>query len=388
MSLPITEQLRDLIGRSRRPLVVTRASWDGDALAALLATNALLLKLGKQTRAACAHFSSADAQRFHFLPDIDAIAPMLDEKTTGVVHLNLTDHDGVEALSYRVDNNKLSIYLTPKRGEFRPDHIEKVSTEYPYDLILIIGSPDLDSLDTLYHAQRNLFFSTPTIVIDHRANNEHFGTVNIVDVTASSTSEIVAELIDDIDPALLDRNLSTTLLAGMIVATKNFTAPHLPPKTFARAGKLINAQAERDRIVGELFRQKTVEQLKLWGRALQNLREEADLKLVWTTLHREDFIETETEEHDSELLLHDLLSSVPDAEFVLLTSETPEGKTRHCFHATKHFPVAALVAPFNPHSVGSHRTCAFHTAHSSADAATTAVLNHIRTTLPQFIRKE
>jgi len=254
MSLQPTQQLKELIGRAQRPAVVTRANWDGDSLAATLAVTQLLEKLGKRPHAACAHFSADDASAFHFLPSIHTIASTLKGKMTGVLHLNLADHDGVEALSYRLDEHQLSIYLTPKRGELRHDHIETVSTEYPYDLMMIVGAPDLESLDALYHSQRNLFFSTPTIVIDHRPENEHFGTVNAVDVTASSTSEIVAQLIEAIDPTLFDHELATTLLTGMVAATRNFTMPNLPPKTFARAGKLIDAGANRDMIMARLFR--------------------------------------------------------------------------------------------------------------------------------------
>lgn len=386
MALNQTQQLKELIGRCQRPLVVTRAAWDGDALAATTAMTRVLRKMNKRPEAACANFSLADARAYSFLPDLSAITPRLKSKTTGVLTLDLSSHEGVDSLSYCVNEDTLSLYVTPKRGELKTGHIQELTTEYPYDCILIIGAADLEHLHHLYHEQRNLFFTNPTIVIDHRPENEHFGTVNVVDLTCSSTSEVVAQLLESIDSTLMDRELATTLLSGMIAATKNFTIPNLPPKTFERAGKLVALGADRELIMRHLFRQKTVPQLKLWGRALQALKHEPELKLVWTTLGHLDFIATDTRLEDAAPLMDDLLASTPEADLALLICESKDGKVWHCIQTNRHFPVANLVEKFDPQHAGSHRAAVFHTSHSSARSSAEEVLAEIRTKLPQLIR--
>lgn len=387
MSLSQPQQLKELIGRTKRPLVVTRANWDGDALAATAAMAHALQKLGKPVAAACANFSAKDARAFNFIPQLELIAPRLRGKTTGVLRLNLHEHEGLDALSYRVDAHTLSLFVTPRRGELRDEHIETVNTEYPYDCIVVLGTPDLEELSHLFHEQRSLFFSTPIIVVDHRPDNEHFGTINVVDLTCSSTSEVMAQLIEGLDATLIDRTLATTLLAGMVAATKNFTTPNLPPKTFERAGKLVAAGADRERIMRHLFRQKTVPQLKLWGRALQALQHEPELNLVWTTLSHLDFIATKTRLEDARPLIDDLLASSPEAELALLVCESKDGKVWHCVQSNQHFPVASLVLKFKPTHAGSHRVCVFETTHSSARSSAEEVLNEIRIKLPQLIRR-
>lgn len=380
-----TQQLQELIRRSERPLVATRANWDGDALAASIGLAEVLRKLGKPVEVACAAFTPEGAKALSFLP-LNAILPRLDTKTTGVLTVDLKDHEGVESLSYRVHDKKLSLYLTPKRGELRPEHLAGVTSTYPYDLILIVGSPDLERLGQLFEDQRALFFATPLVVIDHRAENEHFGAINIIDLTAASTSEVVLLVIEALEGEFLDAELATTLLAGMVAATKNFTLPNIAPKTFERAGKLVHLGADREKIMRHLFRQKTVPQLKLWGRALQALKHEPELKLVWTTLAHLDFIATDTRLEDASPLMDDLLASSPEAELALLICESKDGKVWHCIQTNRHFPVAALVEKFQPSAAGSHRSCVFHTAHSSARLSAEEVLTEIRTKLPLLIR--
>ncbi len=387
MSLNQTQQLKELIGRAEHPLIVTRSNWDGDTLAATTAMTRALTKMGKHSESACANFSPKDARAYSFLEDLYAITPRLKSKITGVLKLNLSSHEGVDSLSYRVNEHTLSLYVTPKRGELKTCHIQELTTEYPYDCILIIGVSDLERLGSLYHEQRDLFFSNPTVVIDHRPENEHFGAINIVDITASSTSEVVAQIIESMDSAILDSSLATTLLAGMVAATKNFRAPNLPPKTFERAGKLVAAGADRELIMRHLFRQKTVPQLKLWGRALQALQHELELKLIWTTLSHLDFIATDTRLEDAAPLMDDLLASSPEAELALLVCESKDGRVWHCIQTNRHFPVATLVQKFQPAHAGSHRSATFHTTHSSARSSAEAVLSEIRTKLPQLIRR-
>ncbi len=367
--------------------MVTRAHWDGDALAASIALGEAFRKLGKQVDVACAAFDPHEARALSFLPNLDAILPHLQTKTNAVITLNLADHDGLESLSYRMDDRTLSLYITPNHGELRREHVVDVTSTYTYDLIIVVGSPTLEQLAHVFEDQRTLFFATPLVVIDHRAENEHFGAINIVDITAASTSEVVFSVIESLDEKILDAELATTLLAGMVVATKSFMLENLPPKTFARAGQLVSLGADRDRIMRHLHRQKTVPQLKLWGRALQNLQHEQDIKLVWTTLAAADFSETKTTESDIGLLMDDLLSSTPDAELALLVCERAEGAIRHCLRTTRHLPVAQLVEPFHPTNRGSHRVCTFDTTHTSPQTAAADVIAHLRSRLPQLIRR-
>ena len=51
-----------------------------------------------------------------------------------------------------------------------------------------------------YHNNTGFFNKTPIINIDHKSENEQFGNINLIDITASTTAEIIFSLFKKIKP--------------------------------------------------------------------------------------------------------------------------------------------------------------------------------------------
>ena len=64
--------------------------------------------------------------------------------------------------------------------------------------------PNLSNRDPYNHPNRIFdgnsgnFYEVPVVNIDHHAENDNFGQLNIVDITASATSEVLADLLQKI----------------------------------------------------------------------------------------------------------------------------------------------------------------------------------------------
>jgi phosphoesterase RecJ-like protein len=112
----------------------------------------------------------------------------------------------------------------------------------------------------------------PLINIDRRRHNAGYGTINIVDEQASSISELVHKVLHAIDHRLIDTEIATALLTGMIIATNSFRAHNVRPETLALASQLIETGAQREKIIHHLYRSRSLSTLRLWGVALTRLK--------------------------------------------------------------------------------------------------------------------
>jgi hypothetical protein len=91
-----------------------------------------------------------------------------------------------------------------------------------FDLIITIGAQSLDSLGQIYASNLQIFANAKIINLDNQATNTNFGTVNLVDNTSSSLSEIAGMVI----PALtlpVQGDIASNIMAGIYSATSDFT---------------------------------------------------------------------------------------------------------------------------------------------------------------------
>ena len=88
-----------------------------------------------------------------------------------------------------------------------------------YDLIITVDSPDLESLGKLFEENTDFFYNTPIINIDHSSDNENYGQINHVDLTASSTAELIFNMFEEYDMKMINEDIATCLLTGIFTAT-------------------------------------------------------------------------------------------------------------------------------------------------------------------------
>lgn len=315
--LPFPDALH-LIRESRVPLIMIPRAPSTDALAAGLATLLVLERLGKSP-----HLVSPEFQlppNHGFLPKSDAVRRNLSSLRSFIVSVNTRDTK-LDSLSYDLEGDQLRIYLTPKNGYYEPKDVTTSAGAFAYDLIILLGLPSLSDLGELYEQNAEFFYQTPIITIDHQPSHSRFGQVNLVDVVASSISEIVFETIRQLDDKLLDEHIATSLLAGIISNTKGFQTQSVTPRSLSVASHLISAGARRDVIIRHLYQTKTLPTLRVWGRALANIQADNENRLVWTTVTREDLKQTDATPEDAAGALDELMINTPTAETVVLFVE-------------------------------------------------------------------
>jgi len=318
MALPIERQISALVRKHSNILVCLPSKPTTDAIASGLAMHSVLQKMGKQSKVVAAGFALPDNHRF--LPKSDAIEHELTALKKFVVSLDVS-RTTVDDIQYDIKDKRLNIYVTPKNGYFETRDVSTSSSDYQFDLIIALDSRDLASLGKIFEDNAEFFHHTPLINIDHHPANEQFGEINLVHVTATSISEIIFELLEHLDGNLLDEYIATHLLTGIISKTKSFKTHTVTPRSLAIASHLITSGARREDIVKNLYQTKTIQSLKLWGRALSQLQADVDKKIVWSLLRLNDFAEASTTPDDLEQVIDELIVNTPDAQNVYIVYE-------------------------------------------------------------------
>lgn len=345
MALTDTQQIQEMIKRSNRPLICVAKGSGPDGHASALGVAEAMSKLKKPVDIVSAEGPAS--KQLKFLKNHDLIRPTIEGLEKFTIKLRM-DQTKVDELSYNVEGNELHIHLTPKSGIWADQDVKTDKSGYRYDLIISIGAPDLTAHDHIFHNHAEFFFTTPIINVDHSPANEHYGQLNLVDTTATAVSEVCNNLIHLIEPNLVDEEVATAFLTGMIAKTKSFKTPNVTPRTLKTASTLMGFGARRDEIVENLFRTRSVETLRLWGRALARLKSHEESRFVWTVLGRSDFMHAGANEDDLPDVVDELIASSPHAKVVVLLYEDRDGNVCAILRAEEPHDAMAIAAPFRP----------------------------------------
>lgn len=322
MELTPKQQAVDLVKKAQNILILTHSNPDGDALGASLALTLALRKIGKQVTVGA---SGEVAKIFKFLPALSDLVDQINTNRDFVIELDLTNAK-IDKMGYKkIEDKKLNIVITPKEGQFSPEDVQFYSGGASYDLIFVLDCADLERLGKLYDDNSALFYEATVINVDHHAGNDYFGKINWVELTATSTSEIISGFIESLgrEKNLLDEEIATALLTGITTDTGSFQNANTTPKSLTIAAQLVAAGARQQDIVRHIYKTKSLTTLKLWGEIMQNLHSE-ELGFVWSEVDSKTISALGANAVDTSGVI-DEMKAVPDVDFVLLLSEREGG---------------------------------------------------------------
>jgi phosphoesterase RecJ-like protein len=352
MALTATQQTLELVKQSKSILIAFKRDWTGDDLASGLALAEVLKKIGKKTEVLCQDFKPG--ANLSFL-STSLVQNNLKNIQKFIISID-TSRTQLGEFYYDKSESRLNIYITPQAGQLEDKDVSTAVSNYQYDLIFIVSSPDLESLGRVYEQHADFFYTTPKINIDHSSRNEHFGDINLVNIAASSTAEIVYSLIREFDEKMIDEHIATALLAGIIMATKNFKLPNITPRTLHLASLLVAGGARREQIIQNLYQNKYLSTLKLWGRVLTRLNNDLGDRLVWSSLSALDFLETATTPEEINEVVDELIVSMPKTEAIVLLYETKKERQQTEINVLvftiKNRDALLLTKKFNPSGTG------------------------------------
>lgn len=321
MSLPLQEQFHKFIANAKNVIIFIPDNPGFDAIGSAWALSFFLEN--NNILATIVSTKQLSETKFNFLPHPKNIVSEISGAREFVLSFD-TSRNKILGLRQETIGDAFNVYLTPEKGSIDPRDFSFILAKFKYDLIVVFDSPDLESLGNLYLNNSDLFFEVPVINIDHHSNNENFGQINLVDITASSCAEILKSTLENISPSSIDKNIATCLMTGIIGATGNFQKKNTTPKALLAAADLMDKGADQQGIVRWLYKTQSLSILKLLGRVMSKLSWEEKTKLVWANLTLEDFVQSRNTPENLPIILEKLQENYSDGQiFMLIYNDTP-----------------------------------------------------------------
>ena len=280
----------------------------------------------------------------HENPDGDALGSML-----------------AMALALRALRKDVVMYLSgnaPTPAEYRFLDLGDVRRELPDDLeerVLLA----VDCANDRRIGEENTGVDRAKLVVnvDHHHDNSEFGDVNLIVADASSTSEIVRDILRELDIALTPE-IAAALYVGLVTDTGRFQYTNTTPKALRLAAELVEAGADVHGIFRHVYETVQFSKLKLLARALERAQLFEGGRLVVSYLLKDDFGDVGAEEPYSEGII-DSLRAVEGSEMVALIREPPrnEGPARRISLRSSHDEVD-VSAVARKMGGGGHRQAA------------------------------
>ena len=172
-------------------------------------------------------------------------------------------------------------------------------------------------------AERLLDGARLVVNIDHHHDNTRFGDVNLVVSDASSTAEILREVIRELGVELTPE-IAEALYIAVVTDTGRFQYSNTSARALRLAAELVEAGADVHRVFQGVYENVAFAKLKLLARALEHARVLEGGRVIVSHLEREDFEAAGAEEPFSEGII-DYLRAVEGAEIAALIREPPSG---------------------------------------------------------------
>lgn len=362
------------IKEAKKILIISHQNPDGDVIGSLLALGAVLKKIGKDISIAS---SGKVPNEFRFLKDWEAVHDELDGVKDFVLSVT-EDHAKVDRLSYKLEDGKLNIVISPKEGNFVPRDVSFSYGDYHFDLLIVLDCGNLEMLGDLYLSNAEMFFKNKTLNIDHHKTNAYFANINWVNDSASSTCEILVSLIEALESErgkLMDKDIATALLLGIMTDTNLFQNPNTTSKSLTVTAQLIAAEGDRELISEKVFRTRSYATLKIWGKILSRLNSYPSLGIIWSEVSNQDINETGATNEALLGAINDLLGAAEGAKIALLFKER-NGVIEIDIRTTKEYSASEIAKNF---SGGGHpKAAGFKMNGSSLEGAKKVVLEYLR----------
>ena len=158
----------------------------------------------------------------------------------------------------------------PLPVEYRFLPLEEVFHEPPADIadrvVIFLDCGNIDRMPVDFLRTDG----TKVINIDHHHDNTRFGTVNLVDVDASCTAEIVYDLAGLLGVELTPE-IANALYVALVTDTGKFMYENTDARSHRMAAGLIEAGVEVNEIYRRLYEHAPIEKLRLLARALEQI---------------------------------------------------------------------------------------------------------------------
>ena len=313
--------IRTQLQKAKKVLVVSHLRPDGDAIGSLLAMGLSLIEAGKDVQMV---LSDGIPENFRFLSGSELIT-------------------------------------TKPSGWF--------------DYVIAVDASEIERTDTALDG-----YGKPDLNIDHHKTNSNFAKINLVEMEAVATAEILTRYLPDFG-LKIDQKVANALIAGIVTDTIGFRTTNVYPQVLRLVADLMDLGGELADIYYRTITEQSYSAARYWGAGLSKLKMEDGL--VWTTLSLEDRYAAGYPTRDDADLVK-ILSAIHGAKVAIILTEQLSGYVkiswRLCGSLPTDLDVSEIALKFGG---GGHKAAAGADVKGNLDVVLEEVLANTRVYLKQ-----
>ncbi|MDZ7744396.1 MAG: hypothetical protein U5K77_01400 [Candidatus Saccharibacteria bacterium] len=233
------------VKESNNVLVTVSSDPSVDQLASAIGITLALNKLGKH---ATAVFSGSIPSTIEFLKPEDTIEKNTDSLRDFIIAL---DKSKADKLRYKVQDTQVKIFITPYHTSISEKDLVFSQGDFNVDAVLALGVHEQKDLDQAIVSHGRILHDATVITINTKDAGQ-LGSVDWVDQNASSLSEMLTDIIMNLKKDVIDAQMATALLTGIVAETDRFSNDKTSSATMNISAQLMNAGANQQLVASKL----------------------------------------------------------------------------------------------------------------------------------------
>jgi len=291
MNLPA--QFLETVKNSQNILLTTPREMEQDAFCGTLALFYTLNKLSKNVNLMIPKI----VEKLRFL----ASQEILESINQGNIVISInTKGERIEKVVYEKNANELKFNLDLKNGNVKIENLAFKIRE---------------NADFIINVEKNNFF------LENKNDSSLQKILQENDDTG--ISEKIIDLLKSVDENLIDKNVATCLLAGIVSSTQNFQNKNSNNLLLEKASYLVERGADYQKIIQFLYKTKSLSEIKLLGIVLSKIDFNKEKSIAFCPLSKEDFTEINSSSKELSFVLEALKNnfSIPKTIIFLWEGE-------------------------------------------------------------------
>lgn len=282
----------NLIQKTNSFVVATHVQPDGDGISSLLGLGLFLSNLGKEVCLSWGEPILRIPPQYTFLPGANLIKPHFECPKKPEVFIAL-DCANIERLGNLIEEAKSAITL---------------------------------------------------VNIDHHADNEMFGVINIVDGKASATTEVIFDLIKYLNEEI-DHSIALCLYTGLVTDTGKFQYSNTSKKTLKMAEELLGYGVSPNFVFQNVYENYSHESVKLLMYTLQKLNFLPEIGLAYSVITQKDLVQTGAKMEETENFI-DIIRGINGTKVAAILKELPDKTIKVSLRSNGPFNVIKIAEKF------------------------------------------
>jgi hypothetical protein len=247
MDAQAKQQIVERVKQATNVLVTVSSNPSVDQLAACIGLTLLLNKMEKH---ATAVFSGTVPSTIEFLQPEKTLEANTDSLRDFIISL---DKNKADKLRYKVEDQVVRIFITPYKTSLSEKDLVFSQGDINVEVVIALGVKDRRQVDAAITAHGRILHDATVISLNTGPGAApQLGQINWQDPATSSLSEMLVGISEAFGSGLIDNQIATAFLTGIVAETDRFSNAKTSPKVMTISAQLMAAGANQQLIVSKL----------------------------------------------------------------------------------------------------------------------------------------